>query len=103
MCCCQSDMSSCGVQRSVAYGVRIELQGEVGEQTRRVGELGDKIAKMRRECDYRAENVHLERDGLQVGRDSTASQPSGVQNSLTAARGRLKEPFGHLAPNHFAA
>lgn len=55
----------------------LALHGEVGEITPRLWELGDEVARIRRDGDRKMEDVLLERGCLQVRIDCTASRLGG--------------------------
>lgn len=48
------------------------LQDQVRELTRRLGEIEDKVARMRQECNRKGKGLLFERNGLEVRRNSTA-------------------------------
>lgn len=56
---------------------------------------------MLQECDHKVEDFFSKRDRLQVRLELTASQLSGICNSLTAARERLEDHRGCSATSHF--
>lgn len=76
------------------------LEGDVSQLSQRVGELGDELAKMRQRGNFKVQDVIYELVGLRMLLDSTASQLSAIGRPLTAARERLKQHRGRLAPGH---
>lgn len=77
-----------------------QLQGEIGQQTQRVGEVRVERDRMRQEIDLKMENVLFERDGLEERLDSTASQLFGARHSLRAVHERLEQHSGHSSAGH---
>lgn len=57
---------------------------------------------MRQDCDREVENTLFERDDLPVCVDSTASQLSGVCNSLTVERELLEQHRGRSVATHLS-
>lgn len=76
------------------------MPSEVAQLSRRAEELEGKIAGRRQECDREGKDGHFERNGLQALLHATASQPSGVRNSLPVARKRLEKRHGRSAASH---
>lgn len=66
-------------------------QVEVMQLARPVEELGWEIAGMRQDCDLKGKNLLLERDGLEMRLDATASQLLGVLSSLIQVHERLEQ------------
>lgn len=76
------------------------LWRKVAELTKRVGEVGDEVARRREECYCKEEDVLSERVGLQGRLDATYSQLQRVCNSLTAAHDQLELHRGRSAASH---
>lgn len=80
--------------------LELALNGGVGRIAGRRHELGDRVARMREECNCKVEEVLLERDGLQVLLDLTALQLSGVRNSWIVAHELLEQHRRRSAADH---
>lgn len=71
-----SEAALAAAESSVRSPIESEavFQGEVGQLARHVRELGDEADRMGQICDRKVEDLHFERDGLQLPLNSTASQ-----------------------------
>lgn len=78
------------------------FRDKVQHLARCVGKLACERPRICPEGDCKVNDVHSERDGLQVHLNSTASEVSGARNSLMVVLERLEQHRRRSATIHFA-
>lgn len=82
---------------------KLALSDGIKLWTTQVEEHGVTFTTMRQDGHRKVEDVLFEGDGLKVGLDTTASQFSGVINSLTVVYERYEQQCGRSVATLFAA